>query len=89
MNSYQLKLLASKAISALIKAEGIELIYNNKYKTGARSVKIYKKALVTSDVDVPRFKERIEDVANAFNFDVKFKETRGSRWGSPAFIVKL
>lgn len=83
------KLLCSTAIRALIRNEGIETIFNNIYKTGTRTLKIYKVSLQRSDVDVPRLKDRIIDLADAFNLDVEFRETAGTRWGAPAFIVKL
>lgn len=83
------KLLCSKAIRALIQNEGIETIYNNIYPTGTRTIKVYQVSLKRSDVNVPLLKERIINVADAFNFDVKFKTTGGRMWGGPAFIVKL
>jgi hypothetical protein len=89
MNRYTLKRCAAAAIRELIKAEGIELIYNNIYKSGTRTLKVYQNSLIRSDVDLPRFKERVENVAEAFNFDVKFRTTRGRMWGAPAFIIAL
>ena len=89
MNRHSLKRCAAAAIRELIKAEGIELIYNNIYKTGTRTLKIYQQHLVRSDVDLPRFKERVENVAEQFNFDVKFRTTKGRMWGAPAFIIAL
>lgn len=83
------KLLCSTAIRALIRNEGIETIFNNIYKTGTRTLKIYKVSLQRSDVDVPRLKDRIIDLADAFNFDVKFRETADGPFRSGAFIVKL
>ena len=90
MNNHSLKLCAAKAIRELLKAEGIEMIYNNIYPSGTRTLKVYQQALKRSDVDLPRLRDRIVDVANAFNFDVKFKFTPGRSWsGAPGFIVKL
>ena len=91
MDRHSMKSCAAAAIRQLFKYEGIspELIFNNIYYTGTRTIKVYQRSLVRSDVDVPRFKERVQDVADAFNFDVKFTETKGNMWGGPAFIVKL
>lgn len=89
MNNYTLKRCAAAAIREIVKAEGIETIYNNVYRTGTRTLKVYQQALIRSDVDVPRFKERIENVAEQFNFDVKFRTTKGRIWGAPAFIISL
>lgn len=83
------KLLCSKAIRALIQNEGIETIFNNIYKTGTRTIKVYQVSLKRCDVDIPRLKDRIVDLADAFNFDVRFKTTGGSYWRSGAFIIKL
>lgn len=90
MNTAQRKLLCSTAIRALIRAEGVEIIFNNIYKTGTRTIKVYKTSLLRFDVDMFRLKDRIIDLADAFNFDVEFKTTAGTRWGSGgAFIVKI
>lgn len=89
MNTAQRKLLCAKAIRALIRAEGVETIFNNVYDTGTRTVKVYQVSLQRSDVDMPRLRDRIVDLADMFNFDVKFKTTAGSTWRPGAFIVKL
>lgn len=83
------KLLCSKAIRALIQNEGIETIFNNIYKTGTRTLKIYSTSLVRCDVNVSQLRDRIIDIADAFNFDVKFVTTAGRPWSPGAFIVKL
>jgi GTP cyclohydrolase I len=89
MNNHTMKRCAAAAIRELLKYEGVETIYNNTYKTGTRTIKVYQRALQRSDVDLPRFKERVQDVADAFNFDVKFRTTKGRMWGAPAFIIAL
>ena len=91
MNRAQMKSCCAAAIRQLFKYEGIEsaLIFNNIYYTGTRTIKVYRVSLKRSDVDVPKLKDRITDVAEAFNFDVKFKTTPGNYYGGPAFIVKL
>ena len=84
------KLRAAKAIRELILcAVETNSIYNNIYKTGTRTIKLYKVSLVRSGVDMNELKDKISLIADVFDFDVKFKETVGNRWGGPAFIVKL
>lgn len=89
MNNHTMKRCAAAAIRELLKYEGIELIYNNIYKSGTRTIKVYQQSLVRSDVNLPAFKERVENVAEAFNFDVKFRTTKGRMWSAPAFIISL
>ena len=89
MNNYTMKRCAAAAIREILKYEGITLIYNNVYKTGARTIKVYENSLKRSDVNVPALKERIENVAEAFNFDVKFRTTSGRPWGARGFIIAL
>lgn len=90
MNRAQRKLAASVAIRELIKCSlNGQRIFNNIYKTGTRTIKVYKTALRNSDVDVRELRERIECVADLFDFDVKFNETADGRFRSGAFIVKL
>lgn len=91
MNRHQMKSCCASAIRQLLKYEGIdpELIFNNIYYTGTRTLKVYHATLKRCDVDIPKLKDRITDIAEAFNFDVRFKTTGGSYWRSGAFIIKL
>ena len=84
------KLAASIAIRELIKcAIDGNRIFNNIYKTGTRTIKVYKVTLERADVDVRDLRERIECLADLFDFDVKFRETACSTFRSGAFIVKI
>lgn len=91
MNRAQMKSCCGSAIRQLLKYEGIDpnVIFTNIYYTGTRTIKVYQVSLKRSDVDIPKLKDRIQDIAEAFNFDVKFKTTAGSYWRSGAFIIKL
>lgn len=89
MNRDKRKLLCSTAIRSLIKAQGVNRIFNNIYKTGTRTLKVYQTSFHQHGVDVPKLKDQITDLADAFGFDVKFKTTAGRVWSPGAFIVKL
>lgn len=85
MNYSDKKLLAGKAIKALMTARGARKVYQNIYYTGTRSVKCY----LHSIDDVAALRDQITDLANMFNLDVKFRTTVRGQWSSPAFIAKL
>lgn len=88
MNRTERKLLAGKAIKALMKSHGASLVYQNIYKTGTRSIKMYQSCL-TGDNHIRQLKDQITDLADMFDLDCKFNMTRRGQFSSPSFIVKL
>ncbi len=82
------KLLAGKAIKALMKSHGARLVYQNLYKTGARSIKMYQSSL-SGDNELRKLKDQITDLADMFDLDVRFNMTRRGQYSSPSFIAKL
>lgn len=85
MNKADRKLAAAKAVRELLRViTGGRRVYNNIYKTGTRTVKTYQR-----DVDFSIYEDRITDLAEVFDLDIKFNYTRGSAWSGPAFIVKF
>lgn len=88
MNIKERKLHAGKAIKALMKSYNADMVFQNLYKTGTRSIKMYQYCL-SGPQDVLKLKEQITDIADMFNLDVRFNTTRRSQYFSPAFIAKL
>ena len=88
MNKAERKLQAGKAIKALMKSHGARLVYQNLYKTGTRSIKMYQASL-TGPEHVTVLKEQITDLADMFNLDVRFNTTRRSQYYATSFIAKL
>lgn len=88
MNKAERKLQAGKAIKALMKSRGARLVYQNLYKSGTRSIKMYQKSLTGPD-DVMKLKEQITDLADMFDLDVKFNMTNRRVFSPPSFIAKL
>ena len=85
MNRGDRKLAASKAVRELLRVlTGGRRVYNNIYKTGTRTLKVYQR-----DVDFSIHEDKITDLAHMFDLDVKFNYTRGAFWSGPAFIVKF
>jgi GTP cyclohydrolase I len=82
------KLLAGKAIKALMKSYGARLVYQNLYKTGTRSIKMYQSSL-SGDNELRKLKDQITDLADMFDLDVRFNMTRRGQYSSPSFIAKL
>lgn len=82
------KLLAGKAIKSLMKSHGARLVYQNLYKTGTRSIKMYRASL-TGPEQERKLKDQITDLADMFDLDVKFNMTRRGQYSSPSFIAKL
>ena len=82
----QRKLACAKAIKALLSTEN-RTVYNNIYYTGTRTLKVYNRY----DQDrIPLIKNRISDLADLFDLDVKFKITKARHWlHCGSFIVKL
>jgi hypothetical protein len=82
----QRKLACAKAIKALLSTEN-RTVYNNIYYTGTRTLKVYNRY----DQDrIPLIKNRISDLADLFDLDVKFKITKARHWlPCGSFIVKL
>jgi hypothetical protein len=88
MNKAERKLLAGKAIKALMKSHGARLVYQNLYKTGTRSIKMYRASLTGPNHEI-KLKEQITDLADMFDLDVKFNMTRRSMFYGSSFIAKL
>ena len=82
----QRKLACAKAIKALLSTEN-KTVYNNIYYTGTRTLKVYNRY----DQDrIPFIKNKITDLADMFDLDVKFKLTKAGHWlPCGSFIVKL
>ena len=85
MNKAERKLLCGKAIKALMLARGAQLVYQNIYKTGTRSVKCY----TTNVGDLNTLRDQITDLADMFDLDVKFNITKAPHWSFSGFIAKL
>jgi hypothetical protein len=82
----QRKLACAKAIKALLSTEN-RCVYNNIYYTGTRTLKVYNRY---DQERIPFIKDKITDLADMFDLDVKFNMTKGSHWtGLGSFIVKL
>jgi hypothetical protein len=79
------KLMCGKAIKLLMRTRGANLVFQNIYDTGTRSVKCY----LNSIDDVSALRDQITDLANMFNLDVRFNVTKRQLYTSPAFIAKL
>lgn len=88
MNKAERKLQAGKAIKALMKSHGARLVYQNLYKSGTRSIKMYQASL-TGPEHVNMLKEQITDLADMFDLDVRFNMTNRRVFSSPSFIAKL
>lgn len=82
------KLLAGKAIKALMVSHGARLVYQNLYKTGTRSIKMYRSNLSGPNQEI-KLKEQITDLADMFGLDVRFNTTTRRAFSSPSFIAKL
>jgi len=82
------KLQAGKAIKALMKSHGARLVYQNLYKTGTRSIKMYQASL-TGPEHVTVLKDQITDLADMFDLDVNFNITTRRVFSPASFIAKL
>lgn len=82
----QRKLACAKAIKALLSTEN-RTVYNNIYYTGTRTLKVYNRY---DQERIPFIKDKITDLADMFDIDVKFKITKARRWvPCGSLIVKL
>ena len=88
MNKAERKLLAGKAIRALMKSHGARLVYQNLYKSGTRSIKMYRASL-TGPEQERKLKDQITDLADMFDLDVNFNTTTRRILSPPSFIAKL
>lgn len=88
MNKAKRKLLAGKAIRALMKSHGARLVYQNLYKSGTRSIKMYRASL-TGPEHERKLKDQITDLADMFDLDVNFNTTTRRTFSPPSFIAKL
>jgi len=82
------KLQAGKAIKALMKSHGARLVYQNLYKTGTRSIKMYRASL-TGPNQEQKLKDQITDLADMFDLDVNFNITTRRVFSPASFIAKL
>lgn len=88
MNKAERKLLAGKAIRALMKSHGARLVYQNLYKSGTRSIKMYRASLTGLEQE-RKLKDQITDLADMFDLDVNFNVTTRRTFSPPSFIAKL
>jgi GTP cyclohydrolase I len=88
MNKAERKLQAGKAIKALMQSHGARYVYQNLYKTGTRSIKMYRSSL-TGPEHERKIKDQITDLADMFDLDVKFNITNRRVFSPPSFIAKL
>lgn len=83
------KYAAAQAIRQLMIVETSRAPYNNIYRTGTRTLKIYSGRLAKEGFNFAALQDKITDLADLFDCDVKFNFTSGNKYGGPAFIVKL
>ena len=77
------KLEASKIVRAIMKLQGKQLIYNNLYPNGTRTVKCY------GGVGDKRIEQVIRAALNLITSKFEIKRTPARQYGSPGFIVKF